>query len=440
MPDVHVSLPTLHDGQVSAFDYPARFKAIRCGRRWGKTTFGEVIAADGAINQECIGWFAPDYKKSSEAFNDLAAMLLPIRTSSSKVEGVIRTIGGGRIDFWTLDNESAGRSRHYHKVIIDEGAFTKNNMLGIWEKSIRPTLLDYQGSAIVLSNTNGNDPDNFLYKICNEKKLGFVEFHAPTFDNPLIPIRDPHETEAEWLARREVIFKELEAENHPLVYQQEYLAEFVDWSGIAFFGKDKLLINGKPAVCPKRIDSVFAVIDTAIKTGKENDGTGVIYFGFTKSKGNTLYILDWDLVQIEGASLEAWLPNVFRLLESFAKEYEARAGSLGAFIEDTNSGTILLQQAVKRGWKAQAIDTELVSKGKDERAINVSGYVYQGLVKVTEQAYDKVTTFKGSTRNQMMSQILGFRVADPDANKRADDLLDCFCYGISLALGDSSGY
>jgi hypothetical protein len=113
---------------------------------------------------------------------------------------------------------------------------------------------------------------------------------------------------------------------------------------------------------------------------------------------------------------------------------------LGAFIEDTNSGTILLQQAVKRGWKAQAIDTELVSKGKDERAINVSGYVYQGLVKVTEQAYDKVTTFKGSTRNQMMSQILGFRVADPDANKRADDLLDCFCYGISLALGDSSGY
>jgi hypothetical protein len=33
----------------------------------------------------------------------------------------------------------------------------------------------------------------------------------------------------------------LEKENHPLVFKQEYLAEFVDWAGVAFFAIDKML-------------------------------------------------------------------------------------------------------------------------------------------------------------------------------------------------------
>ena len=42
-------------------------------------------------------------------------------------------------------------------------------------------------------------------------------------------------------------------------------------------------------------------------------------------------------------------------------------------IEDKNSGTILLQQALRRGMPAQAIDSKLTAVGKDERALNVSG-------------------------------------------------------------------
>jgi hypothetical protein len=61
-----------------------------------------------------------------------------------------------------------------------------------------------------------------------------------------------------------------------------------------------------------------------------------------------LVILDWDIVQIEGALLETWLPSVFETLEELARGCRARGGWT-AFIEDKNSGTILLQQARRRG-------------------------------------------------------------------------------------------
>jgi hypothetical protein len=60
-----------------------------------------------------------------------------------------------------------------------------------------------------------------------------------------------------------------------------------------------------------------------------------------------------------------------------------------AFIEDQNSGTILLQQALNRGMRAHAIQSVLTAMGKDERAISVSGYFHQGKVKYTEHAFNK---------------------------------------------------
>jgi hypothetical protein len=223
------------------------------------------------------------------------------------------------------------------------------------------------------------------------------------------------------------------------VYAQEYLAEFVDWAGVAFFAREKLLQDGQPLPYPKRCDGVFAVIDTASKTGTEHDATAVTFFAQDNIGPIPLLILDWDTTQIEGAMLETWLPTVFRRLEELAKICRARHGSLGAFIEDKNSGTILLQQAARRGWQAHAIESQLTAMGKDERAISVSGYVYRGLIKYTDYAFNKITTYKRRSRNHFVDQIENFRVGDKD-NKREDDLLDTFCYGIALSLGNQEGF
>jgi hypothetical protein len=424
-----ITLPTLHPGQIDCWSHRSRFYAVRCGRRWGKTLLMITAGSNASIHGYPVGIFAPDYKILTETYSMLVDILGPVikSASSPKGEGVIRlVIPGGRIDFWSLENERAGRSRKYKLVLIDEGAYGKPNLFHIWRTAIRPTLIDLEGSCMVLSNTNGADPDNFLYKICTEPKHGFTEYHAPSHSNPFLP---PEELEL------------MRTESHPLVYQQEVLADFVDWSGVAFFSLEKLLREGSPLPYPEVCDCVFAVMDTAVKTGKDNDGTGIVYFALSRYLSPyPLQILDYDICQIEGSFLDQWVPNVVvARLNELAQQCRPRYGSLGLFVEDAGIGSVLVAHLQRNDIKANTIETALTAKGKDERAVNVSGYVYQGKVKLTDYAFKKMVNFKGSTRNHLVSQVTGFRMGDKKAATRADDLLDCFTYGIALTLGDTLG-
>jgi DNA methylase len=202
--------------------------------------------------------------------------------------------------------------------------------------------------------------------------------------------------------------------------------------------------------CTQRNDIVMdpylgsgTTILAAERTGRrctEHDATAVTFFALDKlSRRAPLVILDWDIAQIEGALLETWLPMVFDRLEELSRLCGARHGSVGVWIEDKNSGTILLQQAIRRQWPATAIDSKLTAMGKDERALSVSGYVHCESVKYTDYAFDKTTVHKRKSRNHLVDQIESFRIGDKD-NKREDDLLDTFCYGIALTLGDGSGF
>lgn len=418
----------LHSGQKLLHEQRTRLNAVRCGRRWGKTRFLEVLASSGAIRGERVGIFTPEYKQIQEPRENIIGMTWDWIKSKNRTEGTIEYLNRGKIDFWVLnDNELAGRGREYDLVLIDEGSFTKSPQMleEIWRKSIKPTMLTTRGSAWVFSTPKGVDADNFFYAICNDPDLGFTEFHAPTSTNPYVPL---DELEKERLT------------NDPLVFQQEYLAEFVDWSGVAFFSLDKMLVENKPVPIPDKVDGVYAVIDTAVKGGKDNDGTAVIYFAINKYLGHPLIILDWDIIQVDGALLETWMPVVLQRCDDLAGQTKARYGNLGAWIEDAAAGSILLQHGKNRGWNTHKIESELTMKGKDERAISVSGYFHQEQLKISDYAFDKVVNFKGATRNHLLTQVTSFRIGDKEASKRADDLLDCFTYGIAIGVGNKYGF
>lgn len=423
-----VTLPMLHEGQVAAYETAGRYLVIRCGRRWGKTAMASTIICDGAARGENWGLFAPDYKITSETYRDIFEILEPITISASKIDGVIRCVGGGRVDFWTLNNPRAGRSRKYHGVVIDEAAFAGSDMHDIWTKSIKPTLLDFRGVGYVLSTPAGKDDENWFYSICNDPQSEFVEFHAPTSTNPYLP--------ADEVAK-------LELENSPEVYRQEYLAEFVDWSGVAFFPLQSLLINGAPAPWPERCDIVLATVDTAIKTGTEHNSTGVTWWSYNRLAHPQTLILDWDIVQIEGAGQADWLPSVFARCEELARECGAREGSIGALIEDKATGTVLLQQATNLRAEGKfapghGIDSKLTAMGKDERAIAASPHVYAGDVKITDRAYNKTKIHKRISANHLVKQVTNFRVGAK--LKDGLDLLDTFCYGVLMTRGNSKGF
>lgn len=72
-----LSLGKLHAGQVDAYwalkNY--RFKALRCGRRFGKTDFAKTWITQGLIQGFECAWLAPQHMTWSEVYSDLTEML-----------------------------------------------------------------------------------------------------------------------------------------------------------------------------------------------------------------------------------------------------------------------------------------------------------------------------------------------------------------------------
>lgn len=199
-----------------------------------------------------------------------------------------------------------------------------------------------------------------------------------------------------------------------------------------------------PVATPDRCDTVFAVIDTAIKAGAQHNSTAVTWYSYNAlTKETPTLILDWDIVQVEGARQEAWLPSVHERGEELARQCGARRGYSGAIIEDKATGTVLIQQSINESRRAgkrplaHAIDSKLTSMGKEERAIAAATYVVAGNVKITDAAYHKTKVHKGRSANHLITQVTDFRLGSKQ--KDGLDLLDTFCYGVLLTCGTNAG-
>jgi hypothetical protein len=107
-----ISLGRMHPGQVRAYWalQPHRYKILRCGRRFGKTEFAKIWIGQGLLQGWECAWLAPQHKIWSEAYMEIKGTLRPLWESGSMGSSVIRLKNRGRLDFWTLGNEIAGRT------------------------------------------------------------------------------------------------------------------------------------------------------------------------------------------------------------------------------------------------------------------------------------------------------------------------------------------
>ena len=421
-----------HPVQGRYWTSPHRFNIVSAGRRSGKTELAKRKIVQSAIDGtdfDDARFFAaaPTLDQARRIYWADFKKMVPldlIVDKPSETHLTIELINGSTITVLGMDKPARIEGAPWDGGILDEYANMKE---GAWGENVRPALADRNGWCDLIGVPEGR---NHYFEMDEraraEMALRGAEAEFGSFTWPSADILPQAEIDA---ARRDL---------PPKVFQQEYEGSFVDWSGDAFFEIDRLLDEGKPAVLPAKIDNVFAVVDTAVKAGKEHDGTAVVFFGYDRFD-KKLYILDWDIVQLEGDLLETWLPTVFARLEELARLTNSRQGaSGGVHIEDKQTGSILIQQGRRRGWPTHPIDTVLTSVGKDERAISVSGYVWQRMVLMTQDAYDKVKVYKGVSRNHFLTQVGGFKIGAKDG--QADDLLDCLTYGVSLALGNSRGW
>jgi len=197
--EVTVTLPRLHPGQVRIKEERKRFTVLMCGRRFGKTVFGEREVIEPALQGFPTAWFAPTYKYQLEVWQSLIRRLQPIISRSNEQERRIELVTGGVIELWTMDSPDPGLGRKYKRVILDEAGIVPE-LLTIWNRAIRPTLVDLRGDAYLLGTprnrrhgfvslfNRGQNPDDANWK----------SFRGRTLDNPYIP---PEEVEE---ARREM--------------------------------------------------------------------------------------------------------------------------------------------------------------------------------------------------------------------------------------------
>ena len=216
---INVTLPRPHPSQAMILGASKRFNVLACGRRFGKTTHGINRLVRPALAGNPVGWFAPTFKYLSDAWREFIKVLNPVIVRSNETHHRMELITGGSIEFWSMEDEDAGRSRKYARVVIDEAAKVKG-LQDRWGKAIRPTLTDLKGDADFYSTPRGHD---FFWRAFtwgqDKDQPEWASWQLPTIRNPFI---DPSEVEAARLQLPE------------RVYEQEYLAKFLDDAGGVF--------------------------------------------------------------------------------------------------------------------------------------------------------------------------------------------------------------
>lgn len=225
-----------HQGQTIILNERKRFNVVCCGRRWGKSKLSVNLLCEPALDGLPVGYFTPTYKLLKETYNDCVRALESIIVKKSDQE-FIQLVTGGIIDFWSLDNPYAGRSRKYKRVIVDEAAFVKS-LWNAWNESIRPTLTDLKGDAFFFSTPKGKNDFYKLYMRGKQEEPNWASWQMSTYTNPII---DPYEIDD---AKRDM---------PALAFSQEYMAEFnenvANPFGIPYIEQCTYALSAEPAVC-----------------------------------------------------------------------------------------------------------------------------------------------------------------------------------------------
>lgn len=278
--EIQVNLSELHPAQKQVLEEAKRFNSLCCGRRWGKSELAADILSNTVIDGLPAGYFTPIYRLLEGTYQRCISILEPIVVRKNENQ-FIEVLGGQRIDFWSLDNEYAGRSKKYGKVVLDECAFAKN-LWELWTNSIRPTLADYEGDAWFMSTPKGKNDFFKLWMRGKSGEPGWQSWQMSTYTNPYI---NTYEIDS------------AKSDLPEAAFSQEYMAEFLENSANPFnttyISQCTYPLSKNPAVC------------YGVDLGQANDYTVII--GIDKG-GSVCYYerfkdVDWRTVTQKVANL-----------------------------------------------------------------------------------------------------------------------------------------
>ncbi|MCW8133080.1 MAG: terminase family protein [Planctomycetota bacterium] len=210
--------------QRAVFDCPARIRVAVCGRRFGKTTLGEVEAASACARRggSLVWWVAAAQAQAQRSYRRMFGHLEHESWLKKKECGRFKRLhfyNDSALEFVTAGSGDRLRGAGLDFLVVDEAADVPEE---VWSSVLRPALVDRPGRALVLGTPRGRG--NWLHRLYRQgtlpEFLGRVQsFRFRTDENPRIDRRD--------LDDSRLIMSEDE-------FKQEFEAEFVESGGAVF--------------------------------------------------------------------------------------------------------------------------------------------------------------------------------------------------------------
>ena len=212
-----------HPGQRAIMSHGARFRVVACGRRWGKSTLAAHLALERALeeNGATIWWVAPTYDQANDyGFDNMTPLLSPDVLADEPKRTKPRKISldnGSSISFRSAEREDSLRGGGVDFLVIDEAGSVPERA---WTEELRPTLSDTLGDLLAIGTPKGR---NWFYRWFQRGQSAdhpdAASWQAPTHQNTRVP-NSEIESAREDMPER--------------VFEQEYLAQFVDDTGGVF--------------------------------------------------------------------------------------------------------------------------------------------------------------------------------------------------------------
>jgi predicted phage terminase large subunit-like protein len=250
-------------------------------------------------------------------------------------------------------------------AVLDEYAFMKPN---VWAEIVRPMLSISRGGALFISTPKGFNHFEEIYNVAGNRK-DWERWNFPTSVNPLI-------SEEELESAKEEIGSYL--------YSQEYLAQFVEFSGGIFqdtwfkrfrseevkeYDKDGYLITrNKIRLNDEEVyeDELFkfATVDLATSTKEQADYTAMTIVA--KTPKNNLLVLD-----VVRQRLQA--PDIIPMIKDKVREHDLQYVG----IEKVGFQLALIQIARKEGLIIRELRAD---RDKINRALPLSAKMEGGQI------------------------------------------------------------
>ena len=388
----------LHKTQSQVAKDLHRFRVLRCGRRWGKTSLGaEEIKGIVIPKTARVCYIANNYQQARDIMWDLLKKELGDRvaeTNEARLEIKVYADKGEESFVILRGWESVEnlRGQAFDFLHLDEVASMRSFWLN-WQEVLRPTLTDRKGTGLFTSTPKGY---NHFFDLCNLELTDndFKTFHFTSYDNPHLPKDELDKAKATLPPDR---------------FEQEYLASFQKTEGLVYkeFSRDKHLYDVLPHRNPEFGEQPFRKY-------------GGIDFGFRNPAAVLDIRFDGERVYVE----DEWYKRERTDIQ--IAEYVKLCAFEAVYPDPENAGAI--EELRRKG-----VNVREVKKGKGSRESGIESVremLIRGTLKINRKCVNLISEF----------ETYSYRDNEDERNesetpiKAHDHALDALRYVISSLL------